>query len=295
MKNPIKRILAATLCAAVTAVNFSIGEIKAPVTVTANAVEAADGTNETEPSNSIFNERDDSTVGNSTAEDITILQTVRNSIPILSARRMAGISSANALKRTVSRISAKNMSSLAVIDQIYVTATEGSEEQEFSYWTKRDDGVSEPVVVGYEEDYAFLMPSRDTTLTAVYEGSKIKEGTAYIESVTVHDTNKISFVSVVSVPNGATMERAGIVACMEGDLNEAHSAPSIDYARFKRYNDTTCKDYTTFKYTWTKGSVGTNDVWCVCAYLVYSDKDGEYTVYGNMVKANLAGIITENS
>ena len=187
------------------------------------------------------------------------------------------------------------MSSLAVIDQIYVTATEGSEEQEFSYWTKRDDGVSEPVVVGYEEDYAFLMPSRDTTLTAVYEGSKIKEGTAYIESVTVHDTNKISFVSVVSVPNGATMERAGIVACMEGDLNEAHSAPAIDYARFKRYNDTTCKDYTTFKYTWTKGSVGTNDVWCVCAYLVYSDKDGEYTVYGNMVKANLAGIITENS
>lgn len=72
MKNPIKRILAATLCAAVTAVNFSIGEIKAPVTVTANAVEAADGTNGTEPSNSIFNERDDSTVGNSTAEDIAI-------------------------------------------------------------------------------------------------------------------------------------------------------------------------------------------------------------------------------
>ena len=117
-----------------------------------------------------------------------------------------------------------------------------------------------------------MMPSRDTALTAVYAGETIKKGTAYIESVTVHDTDKISFVSVVSVPEGATIKRVGIVACMEEELKGEHSAPSIDYARFKRYNDTTCKDYTTFKYTRTKGSVSEGDVWCVCAYLVYSDE-----------------------
>ena len=180
-------------------------------------------------------------------------------------------------------------------DQIYVTATGGSPEQDFSYWTKQDEG-SEPVIVGYEETYAFRMPSKPTILTAVYEGKKDKLGTAYIESVTVHDTNKISFVSIVSVPEDATMLRAGIVACKESDLVNGHTEPTIDYARFKRYNDTNCVGSTTFKYTWTKGSVNSGDIWCVRAYLLYKDANGqEKTVYSNMVRANLDGIITENS
>ena len=99
----------------------------------------------------------------------------------------------------------------------------------------------------------------------------------------------ISFVAISSVPDGATINRTGIVACKGTDLNDEHKAPTIDYARFKRYNDTTCQNYTTFKYTWTKSNILTNDdEWCVCAYLVYTDKDGEHTIYVDMVKAKLS-------
>ena len=71
-------------------------------------------------------------------------------------------------------------------------------------------------------------------------------------------------------------------------LDDEHKTPSIDYARFKRYDDTTCRNYTTFKYTWTKGNVA-DETWCVCAYLLYKDTDGnEQTIYGDMVKSKLS-------
>ena len=65
-------------------------------------------------------------------------------------------------------------------------------------------------------------------------------------------------------------------------------------AQYVRYNDTTCNNYLAFKYTWTKKDISADDVWCVRSYLVYSDANGEkHTVYGDLVRANLNGIITE--
>ena len=185
-------------------------------------------------------------------------------------------------------------------DQVYVTATGGAEGQKFSYWTKQDEDSVSPVKVGNETTYAFRMPSKDTTLSAVFQDKpEEKVGTAYIENVTVHDGNKISFVSVVSVPDNATILRAGIVACKESDITaEYDNVPNIDIARFKRYNDTTCKNYKSFKYTWTKGNVDTNDIWCVRAYLLYQDAGGEeHNVYSPIVKADLVhnGIIPQDS
>jgi len=137
--------------------------------------------------------------------------------------------------------------------------------------------------------YAVVQSAVCTGLTAVYEGKTDKLGTAYIESVTKTGDSSISFVAILSVPDGATMLRAGIVACKASDLINGHTEPSIDYARFKRYNETTCRNYTTFKYTWTKGNINPTDTWCVCAYLLYSDENGEHTVYSSdMVSANLS-------
>ena len=180
-------------------------------------------------------------------------------------------------------------------EQVYVTATGGSAGQVFSHWEKSDIGNPTPVIVSYEKTYAFRMPSFGTTLTAVYKDKpEEKTGTAYIESVTAHDENKLSFVSIVAIPNKSTILRAGLVACMEKDLKNGHTAPTIDYARFKKYNSTTCQNYTTFKYTWTKGNVAENEVWCVRSYLLYEDENGvQHTVYGDMVKANSDGVITE--
>lgn len=182
-------------------------------------------------------------------------------------------------------------------DEVYVTATGGSEGQQFSYWTKKaQNSETSPVIVGYEENYVFRMPSSDTELQAVYGEPlpDVKVGTAYIESVTKTGDNTVSFVSILSVPDDATMLKAGIVACKASDLKDGHDAPDINYARFKKYNETTCRDYKAFKYTWTKSNIGDGDVWCVRAYLLYSDKDGvQQDVYGEMVKADKNGKVEE--
>ena len=132
------------------------------------------------------------------------------------------------------------------------------------------------------------------TLTAVYSSIDTeieKVGTAFIESVTTVNGNKIAFVSKVSIPEGARILRAGIVANTEAELNG--SELTTDTAKFTRYDDSKCYDYLAYKFTWTKGNVSESDVWCVRSYLVYSDENGEHTVYGDLVKANLNGIITE--
>ena len=173
-------------------------------------------------------------------------------------------------------------------EQLFITACLASEGQKFSHWEK--DGV----IVGYEETYAFRMPSTDeTTFTAKYvteETDVDKVGTAYIESVTKTGENKISFVSVVSVPDGSKILRAGVVANTKANLGS--NELTIDNTLFESYNSTTCRSYTTFKYTFTKKNVQADDIWCVRAYLRYTDEAGNTTdVYGDMVKANSEGAI----
>ena len=177
--------------------------------------------------------------------------------------------------------------------QLYAVTYYGAPGQVFQYWTATDSS-GKTVTVSYDKEYAFRMPTKDITLSAVYGENPVEEakkvGTAYIESVTKTGEKSISFVAISSVPDGATMKRAGIVAFKSSDITDGHPTPTIDYARFKRYNDTTCQNYTTFKYTWTKSNILTNDdEWCVCAYLLYTDTNNtDHTVYGNMVKAKLS-------
>ena len=177
-------------------------------------------------------------------------------------------------------------------EQLFVTADDRSSESKiFDHWTVSYDNGN-MTDVSYSQTYAFRMPTKNITLKAVYvdtpEEVSVQKGTAYIESISKPADNKIAFTAISSVPEGSEMLRAGIVACKEIDLDDEHKTPSIDYARFKRYDDTTCRNYTTFKYTWTKGNVA-DETWCVCAYLLYKDTDGnEQTIYGDMVKSKLS-------
>ena len=171
-------------------------------------------------------------------------------------------------------------------------ANEVTPDQIFQYWTATDSN-GKTVIVSYDEMYAFRMPTKDINLSAVYGDKPVEDtakvGTAYIESVTNPMANKLSFVAILSVPDGATMQRAGIVAFKSSDITAENPTPTIERARFKRYNDTTCQNYKTFKYTWTKGNItNTDEEWCVCAYLVYTDSEDEHTVYGDMVTAKLS-------
>ena len=131
-------------------------------------------------------------------------------------------------------------------------------------------------------------------MRAVYSSAETeieKVGTAFIESVTTVNGNKIAFVSKLSIPEGARFLKAGIVANTEADLNGEEL--TTDTAKFTRYDDSKCYNYLTYKFTWTKSNVSEDDVWCVRPYLVYNDENGEHTVYGDLVKADLNGIITE--
>ena len=180
--------------------------------------------------------------------------------------------------------------------QLCVVANEGTPDQIFQYWTAIDSNGT-TVIVSYDEIYAFRMPTKDINLSAVYGDKPVEEtsksGTAYIESVTNPMPNKLSFVAILSVPDGATMQRAGIVAFKSSDITSENPTPTIERARFKRYNDTTCKNYSTFKYTWTKGNItNTDEEWCVCAYLVYTNSEGEHTRYSDMVSAKLSDFTT---
>ena len=178
--------------------------------------------------------------------------------------------------------------------QLYVVANEGTPDQIFQYWTAIDSNGT-TVIVSYDEIYAFRMPTKDINLSAVYGDKPVEEtsksGTAYIESVTNPMPNKLSFVAILSVPDDMRILRAGVVANTEETLNNEEL--TIDNTRFQSYNSTTCKKYTSFKYTFTKGNVQANEVWCVRAYLMYTDvQGGVYTVYGDTVKADLNGEIT---
>lgn len=158
--------------------------------------------------------------------------------------------------------------------QVYVTANADTENHIFNCW--KIGGI----IVGYERTYAFRMPADAVTVEAVYVSNQneisSKVGTAYIESVKRTAENKLSFVSIVSVPEGARIERAGIIANTEARLNGAEL--TVANAQFVRFNETTCKNYLSFKYTWTKGNVSDDDTWCVRAYLVYTMNETEYTV-----------------
>ena len=178
-------------------------------------------------------------------------------------------------------------------EQLYATADNAPENMKFDHWTvSYDDGKS--VDVSYNMTYAFRMPAKNITLTAVYVDDSVqtsKKATAYIENITNSVENKLSFTAVMSIPENAEMVQAGIVACKSTDLINGHDEPTIDYSRFNRYNNTTCKEYTTFKYTWTKGNItNTEEIWCVRAYVIYKDKDGneQEPVYSDMAGAKLS-------
>ena len=173
--------------------------------------------------------------------------------------------------------------------QVYVTATGGAPDQIFSHWEK--DGVT----VGYEETYAFRMPSFNTTLTAVYKTiPEEKVGTAYIESVNRIADNKLSFVSVVCVPDGCQMMKAGVVVQSTKTLNGAEL--TTDNARLTKYSDTSNNHYSSFKYTWTMTTNNYTKEWTVRSYLEYTDKKGDIqTIYGEAVSKCVNDVNYDNA
>ncbi len=169
--------------------------------------------------------------------------------------------------------------SVNVSEQLYAIANMGSEEQVFSHWMIGD------TIVGYETTYAFRMPDNDITLSAVYttpDKVEAKVGTGYIESVKRTAENKLSFVSILCVPDNCQMLKAGVVVQSTDTLNGAELTTAN--AKLIKYSDTSAKHYSSFKYTWTMSTSNHDKKWTVRPYLEYTDKNGDtQVIYGDAV------------
>lgn len=177
-------------------------------------------------------------------------------------------------------------------EQIYVVADDDSEGHIFSCW-KASYGGTDEVVVGYERTYVFRMPTKGITLTACYvsqaEDVADKCGTGYIETVKKLAANKMSFVSILSVPNGCQMLKAGIVVQKASELDGEELTTAN--AKATRFSDTSNNHYSLFKYTWTLTTSNTTTEWSVRPYLEYRDQNNVVqTVYGDTVTASLSSI-----
>ena len=158
-----------------------------------------------------------------------------------------------------------------------------------------DVTVSVTFEEGVEINYSFLMPSENITIQAIYVEQEIpveKKGTAYIESVKKTDSNKLVFVSILSVPEQCKITAAGLVATNDDQIGADICAESVaitaDKKVFVRYAAGTNRN---LKYTWTKSNVSSDETWYVKAYLVYKDEsDKTQTVYGELVTATLASV-----
>ena len=90
----------------------------------------------------------------------------------------------------------------------------------------------------------------------------------------------------------AWLLRAGVVANTESELKGEEL--TIKNTRFESYNSTTCRNYLSFKYTFTKGNISEDEIWCVRAYVQYTDDDGnKFETYGDTVRADKNGKINE--
>ena len=161
------------------------------------------------------------------------------------------------------------------------TADKPADGYKFGYWKKNGSTIS------YNPTYTFFVTSDNVELEAVYleDTDDIeKYGNAIIESVSPDKENKkIQFVSMLNVPEGCKILKAGIVATSDEAKSANLTDANADYVRYGE--NLTVRNY---KYTWTKTNV--NETWYVKGYLVYEDANGEEkTVYSDLAKATLDG------
>ena len=171
----------------------------------------------------------------------------------------------------------------AIVSQLVTVKADTVDGKQFSHWMR--NGVK----VSTNSTYSFRMPEENVNLTAVYVNVAIEAtGTAFIESVKVNGT-KISFVSVLNVPENATFIKGGLVATSNGNIGQSVTASNASYVKLSTKATAKTKN---LKYTWTKSAVTSNTIWYVRGYLVYKDSSGvEHIVYSDCVKANINGIV----
>ena len=151
--------------------------------------------------------------------------------------------------------------------------------KKFSHWV---DANSE--IRSYSRNMSFYA-ERNEEITAVFVNDETiveATGTTTIVDIIKDTTNNtLSFVSMSTVPEGCTINLAGVIATTNasiGNSGDGFNADTATYARGRSWSGNS------YRYSWTKGHINAGDTWYVRAYLVYTDADENvHTVYGDMV------------
>ena len=121
----------------------------------------------------------------------------------------------------------------------------------------------------------------------VYTSEKVEEvGTTYMESVVLDEENqRISFVSMSSVPENCTIDKAGVILTKDENVGLDDMRFNMQTAQYVAGRSSNSRN---FRYTATVSNAGTAP-WYARTYLVYTDGSERITVYGDVTMAQLTG------
>lgn len=146
--------------------------------------------------------------------------------------------------------------------------------------------VQDGVVMSYQEEILFRATA-DTTLRAVYTSSPVEAtGVATIRAATYDwSASRLTFVAHLTVPEGATIDAAGLVAADSTSATVDHDQElSLDNADYKKASAKAVGTAGPVTYTWTKGSVPAGAAWDARPYVTYTLGGETRTVYGEQVR-----------
>ena len=193
---------------------------------------------------------------------------------------------------------------------VTVTARE-VENKNFAYW--KQDGQ----ILTYTKT-ASIIAATSCELRAVYTEQQVEaQGTATIKSASYNpETEKLSFVAYLTVPEDAVIDAAGLVSAHVDSSSESPSAASnavngkakasagkasgtilkgtgnnsgydpeqelsIENADYVKSLAKAVGKSTPVNYTWTKTAVKPGDIWLTRAYVTYRSGDEITTIYGD--------------
>lgn len=121
------------------------------------------------------------------------------------------------------------------------------------------------------------------TVTAGEDYDAAEKGTAKITSSSYDSsTKRAKFVAYTTVPEGAVISKAGLVAA-SSSLDANNTILTAENAEYVKASTLAVGKSAPVTYTWTKSKVNSGDIWYVRAYLVYTLNGTEHTVYGALV------------
>lgn len=122
------------------------------------------------------------------------------------------------------------------------------------------------------------------TVTAGEDYDAAEKGTAKITSSSYDSaTKKAKFVAYTTVPAGAVISKAGLVAA-SSSFDANNTILTAENAEYVKASTLAVGKSAPVTYTWTKSKVNSGDTWYVRAYLVYTLNGTEHTVYGALVR-----------